>query len=121
MGPDRYALTWLDITNYSGLDITARDYHRGGWKALDMLREPIKLKPHTAKRNGSVPGNGVADNGAVPLNRTKTARNHHLTIPSHGNNECLPLPTSTDKQRIVGKKGRSGRPGLTVPVGKPSQ
>ncbi len=42
MGADRFALTWYDITNYVGLDITAKGYSRGAFILCNL--EPTKRR-----------------------------------------------------------------------------
>lgn len=37
IGASRYALTWLSITNFVGLDIQSKDYHQGAWTFMDKL------------------------------------------------------------------------------------
>jgi hypothetical protein len=37
IGASRYAVTWLSITNYVGLDIQAKHYHRGAWVSMNDL------------------------------------------------------------------------------------
>lgn len=63
MGASLYALTWLDITNFVGLQITAREYHRGAWALMDPLptgRQNASAVPrhgpdNTGKRNRTSP------------------------------------------------------------------
>lgn len=58
LGPDLFAMTWLDISDTSGLDIGA--YHAGAWKALDLApAAPKKTKCHSNSRNGTVPPAGM--------------------------------------------------------------
>jgi len=35
MVPDNDALTWFDINDFSGSDITNRSYHRGAWAGMN--------------------------------------------------------------------------------------
>ena len=109
MGPDRYALTWLEISDFRGLDITGMNYHKGAWKALDKMPEPKNIKCNSAIRNSTVPLKRIADRPSVPPNGTKKAKFSYSTIPPDRNNECLPLATGKCRQRVVGKKGRSGK------------
>lgn len=50
LGPSWYALTWLPISNYSGLDIASHQYHRGGWQFCN-LPPTVRRKPPTKKRD----------------------------------------------------------------------
>jgi len=83
-GADQFAMTWVDISNFIGLDIRRMDYHKGAWSFMDKLPIGEKYRLCSEKQNGSV--------------------------PESGNNECLPLSTIKNPKRIVGCKGRSGIP-----------
>jgi hypothetical protein len=48
IGPTWFAVTWLPITNFVGLDIGAHQYHRGGW-GLCKLPPTARRKPPTKK------------------------------------------------------------------------
>ena len=37
MGASRYAITWLAISNFVGLDIQAKSYHPGAWAFMNEL------------------------------------------------------------------------------------
>lgn len=47
-GPDWYALTWLKISDYNGLDIRHGSYYPGLWREMDTLPtvKMINLTPH---------------------------------------------------------------------------
>ena len=123
-GPDLFALTWLPISNFIGLDIRQSEYHPGAWHFMDKLATP-KQKDHTATRNSTVqtdhsatrnstvPPSGLAPSPSVPTDGTKTALSRDSTIPPPGNNECLPLPTRKPSKRVVGKAGCSGKRAAT--------
>ncbi len=51
IGANRYAVTWLTITNFIGLDIQAKSYHPGAWAFMNDL-------PMGKKIMHSVPPNG---------------------------------------------------------------
>lgn len=125
-GPDLYALTWLKISNFVGLDLKPAQYHEGAWSLLNPLPPPgskgtdqaITVRSRTAAkrtvkkregcsdvRNGTVPPDGIATLSPVPPDGTKTANSEESTVPPDGNNECLPLPTRKHS-RIVGRKRR---------------
>jgi len=38
MGASQYAVTWLHITNFVGLDILQKNYHPGAWRLMDELK-----------------------------------------------------------------------------------
>jgi hypothetical protein len=123
-GADLYALTWLPVSNFVGLDISANQYHQGAWSLLNPLPLPgskgsgqtiivkgrkaanrvvKKREACSVERNGTVPPDGMATLSPVPPDGTKTAIFRESTVPPDGNNECLPLPTRKLK-RIVGRK-----------------
>ena len=73
LGADWYAVTWLAISNFVGLDIQAKDYHPGAWSFMDKLSVgknansvPPDGKGSTAKRYSTVPPAGTANAPTVP-------------------------------------------------------
>lgn len=40
MGAAQYAVTWLPISNFFGLDIQSKDYHKGGYLLMNSLPLP---------------------------------------------------------------------------------
>jgi hypothetical protein len=73
IGPTWYALTWLAISNFVGLDVQAKNYHPGAWSFMDKLpvgknanAVPPDGKGSTGKRYGTVPLNGTANAPTVP-------------------------------------------------------
>lgn len=74
IGANRYAVTWLKITNFVGLEIQGKDYHPGAWSFLDTLpiakqnasTSPPAGKGNTASRYSPVPPAGTGDGLAVP-------------------------------------------------------
>jgi hypothetical protein len=46
-GASLFALTWLSISNFVGLDIQAKDYCRGAWASMDKLPVAGKLRTPT--------------------------------------------------------------------------
>jgi len=107
-GADQFALTWVDISNFIGLDIRRMDYHKGAWTFMDKLPIREKHKLSSEKQNGSVPESGTAQRSSVPKSGTKKAVFDANSVPKSRNNECLPLSTIKKPKRIVGRKGRSG-------------
>lgn len=74
IGASRYAVTWLTISNFVGLEIQGKDYHPGAWGFMDTL--PI------AKQNASTsPANGKGN----PASR-------YSPHPSAGTGEALAVP-----------------------------
>jgi hypothetical protein len=124
MGANLYAVTWLDISNFAGLDIQAKDYHPGKWRFMDTLpvmgqrmrglalqsRENHNMS--SASRCAIAPPDGVADPLAAPPHGANPVLSGIITAPSNGNNEYYHLPAeriSSKHRLIVGKKGRSGK------------
>ncbi len=73
IGPSWYAVTWLSITNFVGLDIQAKHYHPGAWAFMDKLpmgknanAVPPDGKGSTGKRYSTVPPDGTANGHTVP-------------------------------------------------------
>lgn len=125
-GPDLYALTWLPVSNFAGLDLKPAQYHQGAWSLLNPLpqigskgaaqaatvtsrtagKQIVKKRERCSDiQNGAVPACGIATLSTVPAHGTKTANSEESTVPAPGNNECLPLPTRKPS-RIVGRKRR---------------
>jgi len=74
IGASRYAVTWLKITNFVGLEIQGKDYHPGAWGFMDTLplakqnaiTSPPNGKGNTASRYSPLPPAGTGDALAVP-------------------------------------------------------
>jgi hypothetical protein len=110
-GADLFAVTWVDISNFTGLDIERRNYHPGAWAFMDKLPVVTKRDLCSEFKNDTVPEYVIAQVSVVPKTGTKKPRFTANPFPKSGNNECLPLPpTESYKQRrrVVGRKGRSG-------------
>lgn len=119
-GPDRYALTWLNVTDYAGLDLKPGTFAPGAWRFADpppvmSKRQPPPPESRTKKRkarsgteNSAVPVAGTASAPTVPAARTKTALFPAPTVPTTGNNEVTSsLSTSV---RGHGTEGTPPRP-----------
>lgn len=125
IGPDRYALTWLPISNFVGLYLSQKDYHPGEYlmmgSAVASKSEPaptikrnapkrtVKRACHSDARNSAVPVDGMADQITVPATGTKTALFGAVTVPATGNNVVTTTPANNLTSRVVGAAGRSGR------------
>lgn len=107
-GASWYALTWLPISNFVGLDMQPKDYHPGAWSFMNTL-PPIKPRMACSDtRNSAAPADGIVESCPVPANGTKKAHSDAIAVPPNGNNECLPIPTKKRSTPVVGKKGASG-------------
>lgn len=115
-GPDRWAVTWLPISDYSGLtEVSASNYHPGAWHFLSPPT-PLptdkaiseKRDAHTAERNGLAPPGGTGSIAIAPPGGTVTVLNDPLTAPPGGNNVVTNATKRDIAHRVVGKKGASG-------------
>ena len=114
MGADLFALTWYDITNYVGLDITAKGYSRSAYMLCNLAptkrRNPPVRKQITLPndRNSPVPVTVTVKQFTGTTTVSKKALLDHSTGTTTENNVFIPLPTVNSVKRIVGVKGRSG-------------
>ena len=49
MGANLYALTWHEITNYIGLDVSSKTYHRGAYQLCNLPPTQRRKPPATKK------------------------------------------------------------------------
>ena len=113
MGPNFYALTWYDITNYVGLDITAKSYSRGAYLLCKL--PPTKRRKPPAKKI-SQPDNRASASTTTEPAKQSTGSTRELvkgifdtfTVSVVENNVVIPLPLIKSVKRIVGVKGKSG-------------
>ena len=114
MGANYYALTWHNISNYLGLDITAKSFAKGAY-ALCNLPPTTRRKPPIRKqseRHNYRDSAGTTD-GTVRITASTTNELvKPVIVPLTGttteNNVFIPLPIVNSVKRIVGVKGRSG-------------
>lgn len=90
MGPDRFALTWLPVSNFAGLDIKA--FQPGDWRFLDTLLTVKKRNDHPATRDRRVPPHGAETPAPVPAHGTAKGDFKAFPVPPHGNNEVTSSP-----------------------------
>ena len=117
-GCNWFAVTWLPISNFVGLDIAASDYHHGAWGNCTLPPTPRRKPPqkrddHPDQRGSTTPTSGGADHTTTPTSGAKEALMSNFTAPTSGNNVLLPLHPSKPargRKPIVGKAGRSGIP-----------
>lgn len=117
-GPNWFALSWLAISDFRGLDIQASGYSQGAYSLLDPL--PGKDLPvirncvkRAVVRTGAGPYHGQAEPLTGPYYGPKTPNFYTSTSPYHGNNVSIPLPPlqtkKCSKRFVVGKAGKSGK------------
>jgi hypothetical protein len=97
IGPDRYALTWLDISNFSGLtEVSPSSYHRGAY----LLKRVVeKHKGRSVRRIRSVPASGAERPATAPTHGTKNGVIRFTAVPFHGNNVSCQFPPRKLVQR----------------------
>jgi len=74
IGASRYAVTWLKISNFVGLDIQSKDYHTGAWAFMNELSMGRKIT------------------NAVPPNGKGNTASRYSAVPSAGTAKCLTVP-----------------------------
>lgn len=110
-GCNWYAVTWLPISNYVGLDITATTYRQGSWAdcklpPTERRKPPQKQKKPPEYRDSAIPTDGAVNQITIPTNGTKTALFSYPAIPPTGNNVSMPYTPQKivrGNKRIVGK------------------
>lgn len=114
-GPNYFALSWLIISNFVGLDISADNYQRGAWALCELPPTPRRAKPTIKKReklsdqrNSAVPTSVTATNPPITTSVTKKALLDDLPVTTSVNNEVNTNASPNRKGRITGLKGRSG-------------
>jgi hypothetical protein len=114
-GANLFALTWLPISNFAGLDIGSSGYQRGAWARCELPPTPRRPKPknknqddHYDDRNS--PATAIVTGESLPTSATVTKTpqmNKNLTTATVNNvvntNTLYKTP-----RRTVGVKGRSG-------------
>ena len=112
-GANLYAVTWLPITNFVGLDIQSNHYYPGAWRFMDTLPAIGKHKLSSVSRCSTRPPHGVADPLAAPPDGANKAIFGIATAPSNGNNEYIHTSTvsliAKGRRPVVGAKGKSGK------------
>jgi hypothetical protein len=115
-GCNYYAVTWLGITNFVGLDISARTYPQGAWhecevEATRRRKPPQKRVMHSGQRSGATPTTGAIEVLTTLTTGANRALSGAAATPTTGNNVYNQYPTyklTGSVRRIVGKVGRSG-------------
>ena len=123
MGANHFALTWLPVTNFVGLDISANSFVRGAYSLCTSpptARRKPPLKKDAAKQNTRLDYRASASPTTElvkqltssttelvkPLLRTLTGSTteNNVITPLHISKQCKPKQC----KRIVGVKGKSG-------------
>jgi len=95
IGPSQFAVTWLPISNYQGLEMRPEHYPRGKW-ALQEALPPINSKESLIRFSGrSTPTSGDVEPSTLPIGGSKTGGFVSPTPPTIGNNVSIPSPGRT--------------------------
>lgn len=124
IGPNLYALTWHDISNYVGLDIRSGGYQRGAYILCD-LPPTRRRKPPAQKQIERHDDRDSSDSTTEQVRPSAGSTTEPirpvfdpLTGPTIENNVFIPIPPVKSVKRIVGVKGKSGmtkmKPNLTA-------
>lgn len=114
MGPNQYALTWHIISNYVGLDISAKGYQKGAYTLCALPPTARRMPPikNKIERHDEREGSSSSSELVRPFTGSVTeAIEPNLsdtTAPTDENNVFIPLPHVKTPMRIVGVKGKSG-------------
>ena len=104
-GSDLWAVTWLIVSNYVGLDLRTGKHTPGAWH---YFAESEQRKKHSVRRNSAVPHNGIAPPTTAPHNGTKNTLLPTAAVPCNGNNVFTNVLDTKGRKRIVGKSGKIG-------------
>ncbi|MES2661716.1 MAG: hypothetical protein V4629_00280 [Pseudomonadota bacterium] len=113
IGPNLYALTWHNITNYVGLDVNSKTYPRGAYSLCALpptqrRKPPIKKSErHDYRASASSTIEPVSHLTGTTTERVRPILST-LTGTTTENNVFIPLHPVKSIKRIVGVKGKSG-------------
>ena len=115
IGASLFALTWLPISNFVGLDIVADGYHRGAWARCELAPTKRRPKPknknqdnHHDDRNSIATTNVIRDVITATANVTKTGQIDKNSTTTTVNNVVNTNSLYKIPRRTVGARGRSG-------------
>lgn len=93
IGASYFAVTWLRISNFVGLDIQGKDYHPGAWAFMDTLPMANKRQGHAIEWDGTTPVIDKPKNAnAVPTNGKGNTGSRYSPSPPAGTVESLTVP-----------------------------
>lgn len=114
MGANLFALTWLTIDNYVGLDIVAKSYRRGAYALCNLAPTPRRKQPikkqnaRFSQCSSDVSHSVTGETLTGSVSEAVKALSSTLTVSVSENNVITPLPVPNNVNRIVGLKGKSG-------------
>lgn len=115
IGASLYAVTWLPITNYVGLDISENEFRRGGWARCQLPPTPRRPKPQN-KNQDSLNGNRNSEGTTTVVEKpslvtttvSKMCEIDGSSTTTTVNNVVNTNTPHQSNRRTVGVKGRSG-------------
>jgi len=124
MGANLYAVTWLPISNFVGLDIDETGFHRGEWALCKLPPTPRRPKPTNRNQDKLYDDRICATTTTVAVDGSSTSTTVAESMPlivspttATVNNVVNTNTSIHQHRRIVGVKGKSGiprRPNLRV-------
>jgi hypothetical protein len=119
LGTNLYALTWLPLTNYVGLEISEGAFRRGEWARCELPPTSRRPKPknknqddHYDDRNNTVTTTVIIDLLPTAATVTKTPQIAKSSTTTTVNNVVNTNTLYKTPRRTVGVKGRSGIKGV---------
>lgn len=114
--PTLFGFTWLDVTDYKGLDVPVGQFVKGGWRdAAEPLKPdaviadapaPENCKEHPVTRGTPTPSHGGLDAFCTPSDGGYMALSDTFSTPPDGDNETVAsYPTFSGTSGTGGFKG----------------
>jgi len=115
LGANLYAVTWLPLTNYVGLQIAEGGFRQGEWARCALSPTPRRQKPKKKNqkdqyddRNNSTTATVNSNDLSTTMTVTKKALLPSISTTTTVNNVVNTNTLIKLPKRIVGVKGRSG-------------
>lgn len=116
MGPDLFAVTWVQITNFVNLDITSKGFVKGAYLHCKLPPTPKRKQPSNKRfsnSNSTVSVTETETDNTDSVTETKIATFKQSAVTVSENNVSIPIHVRKNslasiKRRIVGVKGKSG-------------
>ena len=115
LGTNLYALTWLPLTNYVGLQIEEGAFRRGDWARCELPPTSRRPKPknknqddHYDDRNNKATTTVIGEPLTATATVTKTPLIDKSSTTTTVNNVVNTNTPYKNSRRTVGAKGRSG-------------
>ena len=115
IGASLFALTWLPISNFIGLNIEPSGYLRGAWARCELPPTPRRPKPKNKNqdtqfddRNSKATTSVIGELLPTSITVTKTTQNDTSSTTTTVNNVVNTNTPYKTPRRTVGAKGKSG-------------